>query len=51
MTVPVYTKVRCPYCGYEMPIYIGPTSVCRGVLVRCKGQHCKRLFEIRTKAR
>lgn len=51
MQVSVYTKVRCPFCGYAMPLYIGPDTVCWGLVVRCKGQHCKRLFEIRTKAR
>lgn len=40
-------KVKCPYCGYEMPIFVKPPAVCRGLFVRCKGRHCKMEFEIR----
>lgn len=40
-------KVKCPHCGYEMPLQYTKNAVCRGVFVRCKGKHCKRLFEIR----
>lgn len=40
-------KVKCPYCGYRMPIYIAENARCEGLTVRCKGKKCKRLFEIR----
>ena len=44
-------KIKCPYCGYEMPIKYDPKMAsCRGVWVRCKGRLCKREFEVRINA-
>lgn len=41
-------KVKCPHCGYEMPITYNPESAtCSGVFVRCKGRNCKKIFEIK----
>lgn len=40
-------KVKCPYCGYVMPITYRETAECRGVFARCKGRNCKKLFEIK----
>ena len=41
-------KVKCPHCGYEMPITYDPkTATCSGVFVRCKGRNCKKIFEIK----
>lgn len=40
-------KVRCPYCGYEMPVFRDRDAVCRGLWIRCKGRSCGRVFEIR----
>ena len=40
-------KLRCPHCGYEMPILRDQDSVCRGLWVRCKGRGCGRIFEIK----
>lgn len=40
-------KVRCPYCGYAMPVTYHPEAVCRGVYIRCKGRGYKKLFEIK----
>lgn len=39
-------KIKCTYCGYEMPISYKPGAVCRGLYVRCKARHCKKIFEI-----
>ena len=39
-------KIKCPYCGYEMPEHYDQTADCYGVFVRCKGRDCKREFEI-----
>nr|DAL84814.1 MAG TPA: cysteine-rich protein [Caudoviricetes sp.] len=40
-------RVKCPFCGYEMPVYFDPLwSKCRGVYIQCKGRGCKRRFEI-----
>lgn len=39
-------KVRCPYCGYEMPVTYSREAACRGVFIRCKGRSCKKIFEI-----
>lgn len=40
-------KVKCPYCGYEMPIAYDEKAVCRGIFVKCKGKNCKKEFEIK----
>ncbi len=40
-------KVRCPYCGYEMPIFCGKDARAKDLHVRCKARHCKKFFEIR----
>lgn len=40
-------KVKCPYCGYLMPITYDRTAKCKGVYIRCKGKNCKRIFEIK----
>lgn len=42
-------KVKCPYCGYEMPILILPGARCEGLQVKCKGRSCKKEFEIKIK--
>lgn len=39
-------RVRCPYCGYIMPIQYDDNTICRGVFIRCKGRHCKKEFEL-----
>lgn len=45
-------KVKCPHCGYEMPITYDPKRAeCSGVYVRCKGRSCKKLFEIKLNAK
>lgn len=44
----VLRKIRCPFCGYEMPVLYGEKAECRGIFAKCKGRNCKRLFEIRT---
>lgn len=40
-------KVKCPYCGYEMPIFRSCAAQCKGLFVRCKGRSCGKLFEIK----
>lgn len=40
-------KIRCPYCGYEMPIFYVATSSAKQIYTRCKGRNCKKEFEIR----
>lgn len=42
-------KVKCPFCGYEMPIFYTKDSVSQGVFAICKGRKCKRKFEIKIK--
>ncbi len=39
-------KIRCPYCGYQMPIKRDKEAVCRGLRVQCKARNCKKEFEI-----
>ena len=42
-------KVKCPHCGYTMPIaYVGHAD-CQGVVVKCKGRNCGKEFEIKIK--
>ena len=40
-------RIRCPYCGYRMPIEAAENAVSRGIFVKCKGRGCGRIFEIR----
>jgi len=39
--------VKCPYCGYSMPIKKGPSAVCSDMWVKCKGRNCGKEFEIK----
>ena len=39
--------VKCPYCGYEMPLRLSQTADCKGVFIKCKGKNCKQIFEIK----
>lgn len=39
-------RVICPYCGYRMPIEVKPDAVAYGLLTRCKGRNCGKIFEI-----
>ena len=43
----VLKKIRCPFCGYEMPLFYGGKAESRGIFAKCKGRNCKQLFEIR----
>jgi hypothetical protein len=43
----VMKKVKCPFCGYEMPIFYDKDSVANGIKTRCKGRNCKKEFEIK----
>ena len=29
-------KVKCPNCGYEMPVWYSPDAECRGLQLKCK---------------
>ena len=42
----IHNRVVCPYCGYRMPLEFGSDANSRGIYVRCKGQHCRREFEL-----
>lgn len=39
-------RIKCPYCGYRMPIETTENAVARGLLVKCKGRSCGKVFEI-----
>lgn len=39
-------RIICPYCGYRMPIEVKPDAQARGLLIRCKGRGCGKIFEI-----
>lgn len=41
-----YIKVLCPFCGYKMPLSYTSESQCKGIVLKCKGRHCKKLFEL-----
>lgn len=40
-------KIKCPYCGYEMPLTYEAEAVCRGIFIKCKGRRCGKIFEIK----
>lgn len=40
-------KIKCPYCGYKMPLFKGENSRCEGVFAKCKNPKCKKKFEIK----
>lgn len=40
-------KIKCPYCGYEMPVTYAEGALAKGVFVICKGRNCKKKFEIK----
>lgn len=42
-------RVKCPYCGYVMPIMVLPDAESRGVIAKCKGRNCGKGFEIKIK--
>lgn len=44
-------KVKCPFCGYAMPIWYANDAICSGVYVKCKGRCCGREFEVKIKAK
>ncbi len=39
--------IKCPFCGYLMPILKRENAVCSGLYVKCKARHCKKEFEIK----
>lgn len=40
-------KIKCPHCGYEMPLTYEKDANCKGLFIRCKGRKCKKIFEIK----
>lgn len=41
-------KVKCPFCGYIMPIkYDEINAEAKGMFVKCKGRNCRKEFEIK----
>ena len=40
-------KVKCPECGHEQNVFFDKSASCRGVFLRCKARHCKKIFELR----
>lgn len=40
-------KIKCPYCGYKMPLFKSENASCRGIWVKCKNPKCKHKFEIK----
>ena len=42
-----YEKVKCPHCGYKMPLWVTEKGRSEGLFVRCKGRNCKKIFEIK----
>ena len=47
VTVMIVDKIKCPYCGYVMPLKVDPDAKCKGVWIKCKGRNCKKEFEIK----
>lgn len=42
-------RVKCPECGYIMPIFFADQAECNGVMVSCKGRNCHSVFEVNIK--
>lgn len=40
-------RIKCPFCGYVMPLRYSDKAICKGVFIRCKGKKCKKIFEIK----
>jgi len=40
-------KVICPYCGHTTNVTYNSSAECKGIFVRCKARHCKKIFEIK----
>lgn len=40
-------RVRCPHCGYYMPVFYTKEASCHGITVKCKGRNCGKEFEIK----
>ena len=40
-------QVKCPQCGYRMPIFYEDDAECKRITVACKGRKCGKIFEIR----
>ncbi len=42
-------KVRCPACGYTMPVFYANDAECEKVYIPCKGRHCNHVIELKIK--
>lgn len=40
-------QIKCPKCGYRMPIYKDEDAKSKGLYVTCKNKKCKHKFEIK----
>lgn len=40
-------QVKCPVCGYKMPVFYDKNAASHGLLIACKGRNCKTVFEIK----
>lgn len=40
-------RIKCPYCGYSMPISYTEKAACNGITAKCKGRNCGKEFEIK----
>ena len=38
-----------PYCGHTTNVTYDNRAECKGIYVRCKARHCKKVFEIKIK--
>lgn len=47
--MPEEKRVKCPHCGYTMPIFYGPKANCKRVWLKCKGRACGKNFELKIK--
>ena len=42
-------RIRCPFCGYRMPIMALEDAECHGLIMKCKARNCGKEFEIKIK--
>lgn len=40
-------RIKCPYCGYSMPLFYTEKAMAAGITAKCKGRNCGKEFEIK----
>ena len=49
LVIGIEKRIKCPYCGYKMPLSLALDAESKGVFAICKGRNCGKIFEIKVK--